>query len=549
MQIITDFLIIGTGCAGLTFALQVAEYGKVAIITKRDCAESNTNYAQGGIATVLDPSDSYELHIEDTLNAGDYLGNPEVIRIMVEEGPNIIHQLLEWGAQFTHKDKADNTEGLALGREGGHSKRRIIFAADMTGKELERTLIEQAKKHPNITIYENHIAVDIITEHQIRSIGLQKSEQITCWGVYGLDILANEVNVFIAKQTLLATGGAGQIYLHTTNPSIATGDGLVMAYRAGADIANLEFVQFHPTSLYESSVDFGGRSFLISEAVRGEGGILKSIDGEEFMEKYDKRASLAPRDIVARAIDAEMKKRGDNYVLLDITHLSAKRIRERFPLIYSTCLKRGIDITIDCIPVVPAAHYTCGGVMTDIYGQTNIKQLYAAGEVAHTGVHGANRLASNSLLEAMVFATRAAKKSIEIIKNISSSFNYPEILSWNDEGLVRAEEEILISHDREAIRTLMWDYVGIVRSNRRLKRAKRRLGFLLEDINKYFRTTKLSPSLIELRNLTVIARLIVRCSLKRKESRGLHYNINYPKKDDKWKKDTIIRKSWRKNGH
>jgi L-aspartate oxidase len=536
MEIVSDFLVIGSGIAGLFYALKVADYGQVVIITKKEKAESNTNYAQGGIASVFSPDDSYELHIQDTLNAGAGLCKREAVELMVREGPKKVEELIKIGVEFTRTQNGR----LDLGMEGGHSRRRIVHAKDLTGREIERALLEKVANHPNVRIYEHHVAIDLITEHHL--VGIDKSKKldnIHCWGVYALDSKTGEVKKFLSKATLLATGGLGQVYLHTTNPLIATGDGVAMAYRAGAKIGNMEFIQFHPTTLYNS----GSPAFLISEAVRGFGGILQTKQGEDFMKKYDPRGSLAPRDIVARAIDAELKKSGDEYVYLDLTHLNPDSVKERFPHIYEKCLEFKIDITKEPIPVVPAAHYSCGGVVTDLWGRTSIVGLYAAGEVAMTGVHGANRLASNSLLEALVFSERAAIDSVKFVKE--NFFKFPNIPDWIDTGIFNTEEWVLISHDKREIQQLMWDYVGIVRSTLRLERAKRRIELIANEIEEFYKKTKvtaeITAEILELRNLATVALLIVRSALMRKESRGLHFTTDYPERDDKnWLKDTII---------
>jgi len=541
MEIKTDFLVIGSGIGGLSFALKVCELGDVIIVTKKQDSESNTNYAQGGIASVLSKDDSFELHIDDTLRAGDGLCNPEVVRKVVEEGPACINELLQIGVNFSRKKEKGGE--LDLGLEGGHSKNRVAHAADLTGKEIENSLLSSVKSKTNVKILEDHIAIDLITQHHLKGHHRKPGEKIKCWGAYVLDQEQNsagsigQVITCLSRITLLATGGAGRVYLHTTNPSIATGDGLAIAYQAGAKVANLEFIQFHPTALYHEKAD----SFLISEAVRGEGGILRLKSGETFMEKYHPRKELAPRDVVARAIDFELKKRGDPCVYLDITHLDQRFIKLRFPHIYGKCLSLGIDITKDWIPVVPAAHYICGGVVTDLEGRTRIENLYACGEVACTGMHGANRLASNSLLEATAFAhfsADSARKKLSSTKH----FSFPSIPPWSLEGVFDRQEWVIISHNWEWIQKFMWDYVGIVRSNRRLKQAKRRINILLDEITEFYKVNPVTYDVIELRNIATVAKLIIECALKRKESRGLHYNIDYPKKDDKkWLKDTTLK--------
>jgi len=530
MEIRSDFLIIGSGIAGLSFALKAATVGTVAIITKKQKAESNTNYAQGGIAAVVSSDDSFELHIQDTLSAGVGLCHRDAVELLVQEGPQRLKELTDLGVEFTKKG-----ESLDVGREGGHSRNRIVHARDRSGWEIERALLHAIATHPNITVYENHLAVDLITEHHLGK-KLSKESPIHCWGAYALDVNTNRVKKFLASITVLCTGGLGQAYLHTTNPLIATGDGVAMAYRAGATIANMEFIQFHPTTLYNS----GSPAFLISEAVRGFGGILRTKSGEEFMNKYDQRESLAPRDIVARAIDSELKKRGDEFVYLDLKHLSSEKIKDHFPHIYETCLtKYKLDITQEPIPVVPAAHYSCGGVLTDLDGRTSIMNLYTCGEAAMTGVHGANRLASNSLLEAVVFSHRAFERAKNVLK--TGKVTMPEIPLWDESGTFDAEEWVLIEHDKREIQEIMWDYVGIVRSDLRLARAQRRLQLIKDEIENFYKRTRVVEGLIELRNLTTVADLIIRCAMMRKESRGLHYTTDYPDRGDKnWCKDTVI---------
>jgi len=527
MPIKYDYLVIGSGSAGLTFALKAAETGNVGLITKKQSEEANTAYAQGGIASVIDERDSFEKHIEDTLVAGAGLCNKDSVELIVRQGPEMINQLLEFGAEFTKENG-----NLHLGREGGHSQNRIVHAADMTGKEIERVLVQAAEEHPNIEILEHHFALELITEHHLGK-SVTRYDRIQCFGAYVLDIHTEEVHRMLAKTTVLATGGAGQVYRHSTNPKIATGDGIAMAYRAKARIGNMEFIQFHPTSLYVPEAD----SFLISEAVRGHGGILRNSSGEAFMEKYDERKELAPRDIVARAIDDQLKKRGENCVYLDVTHLDADDLISSFPNIYKTCKEYGVDFTKDPIPVVPAAHYICGGVATDLNGQTSIKGLFACGETAFTGVHGANRLASNSLLEALVFADRAAKKAARHIDNLSFRSDIPE---WDESGTKNTEEWVLVSHNKDEIQRIMWNYVGIVRSNLRLERAMRRIQLLFEEVEDFYHRTKVSVPLCQLRNMIGVSFLIVRSAMKRRESRGLHYTTDYPDTVDNEKSNTII---------
>ncbi|RJP74055.1 MAG: L-aspartate oxidase [Candidatus Zixiibacteriota bacterium] len=523
MQNDTDFLLIGSGIGGLTFALQVADHGTVAVVTKKSDHESSTNYAQGGIAAVMSDKDSFRSHLEDTLQAGAGLCKRRVVEEVVRRGPECIQQLMEWGARFS---LAEDGATLALGREGGHSHNRIVHAADLTGAEIERTLLGRINDHPNVRVFPNHQAVDLIMDEAGR-----------CRGAYILDAESGRVDVFSAPVTLLATGGCGNVYQHTTNPAIATGDGLAMAYRAGAVVANLEFMQFHPTTLYTPEA----RSFLISEAVRGFGGILRTVAGERFMTKYHPCKELAPRDVVARAIDRELKLSGQPYVLLDLTHINPDRVKSRFPYIYRRCLEYRLDITREPIPVVPAAHYMCGGVRTGLDGRTSLPGLYATGEVACTGLHGANRLASNSLLEALVISHRAAAAAAAELR--SAPAPKTELPPWDKGGSHDSEEWVLISHDRSEIQRLMWDYVGIMRSNKRLERARRRLNLIVNDIEDFYRHTPVTEGLIELRNLAQVAQAIIRCAQSRRESRGLHYTTDYPERDDRrGRRDTVLRR-------
>ncbi|MGA2751422.1 MAG: L-aspartate oxidase [Verrucomicrobiota bacterium] len=526
-----DFLVLGSGIAGLSFALKVAPLGRVAIVTKKSRAESNTNYAQGGIASVTSKEDSFARHVRDTLEAGAGLCHQEVVRVIVEDGPARIAELIDLGMKFSEREVNGGRE-LDLGREGGHSKRRILHAKDVTGREIESALLAAIAAQPNIEIFENHIAIDLITT---RKISGQAGGPIRCLGAYVLDKNGGAVETFCARTVLLATGGCGKVYLYTTNPDIATGDGVAMAYRAGAAIANMEFVQFHPTCLFSPKA----KSFLISEAVRGEGGILKNAEGVAFVDKYHPLKSLAPRDIVARAIDSEMKRSAAEYVLLDITHKPAEFLIGRFPNIHSTCLQYGIDITKEPIPVVPAAHYQCGGVVTTVDGQTEIPGLYAVGEVACTGLHGANRLASNSLLEALVCAHRAAERAGT---QPDPKCDLP-LPAWQPGYAHNLDELVVINHNWDEIRRMMWDYVGIVRTNKRLQRARTRIANLQEEIQSYYWDFIVTSDLLELRNIATVAELIITSALQRHESRGLHYNLDYPNADPAWgQRDTVLRK-------
>jgi L-aspartate oxidase len=520
----SDFLVIGSGIAGLAFAIKTSRFGTVNIVTKKKDFDSNTNYAQGGIASVLAPGDSFEKHIEDTLKAGAGLGNRKAVEILVRSGPDRIHELMEWGTQFSEKIGPDGKKVLDLGREGAHSANRIVHAKDLTGQEVERALLNKVSEIKNIRLFEDHTAVDLLTEHQL-TLKNKKHGRIHCYGAYILDNTTGQVNIFNAKMTLLATGGVGQVYLHTTNPDIATGDGIAMAYRAGALIADMEFIQFHPTALYTPKA--GGSSFLISEAVRGEGAILLNGRGEHFMERVHPLKDLAPRDIVARAIDMELKKYGVSNVYLDISFKGKKFLEQRFPHIYARCKEEGIDISKDPIPVVPAAHYLCGGVVSDINGKTSIENLYVSGESACTGVHGANRLASNSLLEGIVFSHRAFLQAESHISNFDSTHSIPNFPDWNKKGTFDLEEWVLVQHDIEDVKRLMWDYVGIVRSDKRLQKAYKRILMLADDIHDYYKKSTVSSRIVELRNLATVAKLIIKSAMMRKDSIGLHYNTDH----------------------
>lgn len=532
----SDFLVIGSGIAGLSFALRVAEFGSVIIVTKKERADTNTNRAQGGIATVWSDDDSFDLHTQDTLKAGVGLCDIEAVKQIVSEGPKSIQALLDWGVDFTESES--DPKQLDLGREGGHTRNRILHVKDKTGMALEQALLESVRENPRIQLFENQAAIELITEHHVPGIQEDIQQGLHCWGVYTVDGTTGDIHMYLAHLTLLSSGGAGRTYLHTTNPAIATGDGVAMAFRAGAAIANLEFFQFHPTSLYHPD----GESFLISEAVRGFGGILRTADGKAFMADYHEMADLAPRDVVARAIDAEMKRSGEPCVFLDVRHIEADRVRDHFPAINEKLLSLKIDMTREPVPVVPAAHYLCGGVCTDLNGRSTLGNLYVTGETAFTGVHGANRLASNSLLEALVFSLKAAGDARTQLDRIrSDEIAIPEVLQWDDAGTFDQEEWILISHDLHEIQRLMWDYVGIVRSDVRLKRAHRRVGVIAREVEAFFKKTSVTPALLELRNISCLASLIIRSALFRKESRGLHFTTDYPERDDtKWLGNTVI---------
>lgn len=512
-----DFLVIGSGIAGLTYALKVAPYGKVIVVTKRSAEESNTRYAQGGIAAVMYTPDSYEKHIQDTIIAGAGLCDEKIVRITITESTERIQELIDWGTNF---DKT-TTGKYDLAKEGGHSEYRVLHHKDSTGQEIERALLEKVLNHPNIELLENHFAVDIITQHHLGAEVNKKTQGITCYGAYVINPETNLIDTILSRFSLMATGGSGNVYSTTTNPPIATGDGVAMVYRAKGKVENMEFIQFHPTSLYNPDER---PSFLITEALRGFGAILKTMDGNEFMHKYDKHKSLAPRDIVARAIDNEMKISGDDYVCLDCRHIDKNELINHFPNIFAKCLSIGVDISKNMIPVVPAAHYTCGGIKTDEFGRSSIMNLYAAGECACTGLHGANRLASNSLLEALAFAHRASQDSISKISAIPLNNDIPD---WNAEGTVLNEEMVLITQTLKELQFIMTNYVGIVRSDLRLKRALDRLEIIYRETEELYERSIVTVKICELRNLINIAYLIIKMALRRKESRGLHYSLNY----------------------
>jgi len=525
-----DFVVIGSGIAGLSFALKAAPHGRVAIVTKRQGADSNTAWAQGGVACVTSNEDSFDLHIRDTIEAGAGLCDPLVVETVVKEGPDRVRELMEMGLHFDERDVAGHRE-LDLGREGGHSKRRVLHVHDLTGYEIEKTLLRTVRESPEIELFENHMAVDLITAAKL---GFATEDH--CLGVYVLDEKSGLVETIRTDRLVLATGGCGKVYLYTTNPAVATGDGVAMAWRAGAIVANMEFIQFHPTCLFHPQAT----SFLISEAVRGEGGVVRNSKGEDFTRRADPRGSLAPRDVVARAIDAEMKRTGAKCVFLDITQQSREFLQERFPHIYETCLRYGIDMAKEPIPVVPAAHYQCGGIKTNLDGATSLPGLYAIGEVASTGLHGANRLASNSLLEGLVFAHRAANALIKSQPpaHPAGAVSLPE---WKSGDAQDVDELVVIYHNWDEIRRLMWDYVGIVRTDKRLQRASARLRNLQREIQEFYWNFRITVDLLELRNLATTAALIVDSALSRKESRGLHFTMDYPLMGGKsFRGDTLL---------
>lgn len=520
-----DFLVLGSGIAGLSFALRAAELGDVLIVTKRGISQSATAWAQGGVAAVLDPLDSHEKHASDTHQAGAGLCRSETVDLCVREGPQVLRWLMDLGAEFT----ATTDGSLDLGREGGHSERRVAHAGDITGAEIQRALVAQVQAHPRIEVRGWSMGVDLIMHSQL-------GKPARCIGAYVLEEKTGEVHALRARATILATGGAGKVYLYTSNPDVATGDGVAMAYRAGAEVSNMEFFQFHPTVLFEPRA----KSFLISEALRGEGATLRLPSGEAFMAAHHPMADLAPRDVVARAIDYEMKKTGAEHVLLDITHKPKSFLVDRFPNIYERCIKYGIDITADPMPVVPAAHYMCGGVSSDQFGRTSVPGLWAIGETACTGLHGANRLASNSLLEGLVFAERAAKKLASQLPDLRSR-ELPETVEWEVGDAIPSEEAVIITQNWDEIRRLMWNYVGIVRSDSRLMRARRRVKLLRKEISEYYWKHLVTRDLLELRNIQTVSELVIACAASRKESRGLHFTIDHQQKRPEWARDTVTK--------
>ncbi len=537
-----DVLILGSGAAGLSLALRLREDMSVAVVSKRELIEGSTRYAQGGISAVLDANDSLESHVQDTLRAGAGLCDPRVVRRVVERGPDNIRWLLDQGVAFTRDAESASTGGYHLTREGGHTHRRVVHAADATGREVATTLESRVRARPNVSLYEQHIAVDLITSRHVGQAGKERRAH-RCLGAYILDRGSGRVETFLAPFVVLATGGASKVYLYTSNPDVSTGDGIAMAWRAGCRVANMEFMQFHPTCLYHPDA----RSYLISEALRGEGARLLLPDGERFMPRFDERAELAPRDIVARAIDHEMKRLGSECVYLDISHRPADFVVAHFPTIHARCLELGIDITREPIPVVPASHYTCGGVMVDGRARTDLSGLYATGETAYTGLHGANRMASNSLLECLVYSELAAA---DIERQIGEARRPPEAPLWDESRVTEPDEEVVVTHNWEELRRFMWDYVGIVRTNKRLRRAKRRTDLLHQEVIEYYSNFRVSNDLIELRNLLEVADLIVQSALRRRESRGLHYTADFPRRDAAQRAPTIlIPDTYRPRGH
>ncbi|MDP0500572.1 MAG: L-aspartate oxidase [Verrucomicrobiota bacterium JB022] len=517
-----DVLVVGSGIAGLTFALKMAAAGrKVCILTKKDRAESNTNYAQGGIAAVTSSTDDFELHVQDTLNAGDGMCDESVVRTIVGDAPERIQELIRTGVEFSQLDDGR----VSLHREGGHSKRRILHVQDITGKAIEEALLHAIENSPNITMLEHMLAVDLITSRKLALSGYRVPDTLNrIVGLYAYDVKEHRVHTYVAPVVMLSTGGVGQVYLYSTNPSIATGDGIAMAYRAGAEIRNMEFIQFHPTALFTHTEE----RFLVSEAVRGEGAILRNLDGEAFMVRYDERKDLAPRDIVARAIDSEMKKSGSPHVWLDITHRSEEELRHKFPSIFAACEKHGINMAQHYIPVVPAMHYLCGGVATNMNAETDIAGLYACGEVACTGLHGANRLASNSLLEAVVMAHRGSEAVNRYLETAPAAMD--DLPPWVEGDIADSDERVVLTHNWSELKHAMWDYVGIVRTTKRLRRAQRRIKQLKTEIHEYYWNFKVEPALLELRNLIEVADMVISCAMQRQESRGLHFTLDYPRK-------------------
>ncbi len=532
METRVDFLVIGGGIAGLSFALRAARHGTVAVMTKRGATESNTAHAQGGIAAVLDPEDTFEDHVRDTETAGAGLCHHEIVELVVRDAPDRIAELVALGARFARADGG----AWELAREGGHSRRRVVHAGDITGREIARALVAAAEAEPNLLFLEHHAAIDLITARKTeRKAGRPRAgEPDRVLGAYALEVPTGRVHAIQARITTLATGGSGKVYLYTSNPDVATGDGVAMAYRAGCSVANLEFMQFHPTCMFHPQA----RSFLISEAVRGEGGILRTADGAAFMERYHPMKDLAPRDVVARAIDSELKRRGDEFVLLDITHRGEAFVRERFPNLWQTAKGFGVDMATEPIPVVPAAHYQCGGVVTDDRGETDLRNLFAVGEVACTGLHGANRLASNSLLEGAVFGARAAAAAIERLPEVGRDEAPP---AWDPGTAVDSDDAVVVAHNWDEVRRTLWNYVGIVRTDKRLARAKARIELLLQEIGEYYWNFKVTRDLIELRNIALVGDLVIRCARERRESRGLHYTLDCPESREEWRRDTVLR--------
>jgi L-aspartate oxidase len=526
MALVTDFLVVGSGIAGLSFALRAAAHGEVLIVTKRSSEDAATNYAQGGVAAVLSPGDSFDKHAEDTRVAGADLCHDVVVDLCVREAPDAIAWLAEIGTRFSRAEDGE----FDLGREGGHSERRVVHAGDITGREIQRALLAAVRAHPNVRMLEWHMGVDLITLSKFGG-----PDQ--CVGAYVLDEKTGHIETILARATVLATGGAGKVYLYTSNPDVATGDGVAMAFRAGAEIANMEFYQFHPTVLYEPKA----KSFLVSEALRGEGAVLRLPDGDAFMKRHHPLADLAPRDVVARAIDYEMKRTGSEYVLLDITHRPAEFVRSRFPNIHAECLSFGYDLATRPIPVVPAAHYMCGGVTSDLHGRSSLPGLWVLGETACTGLHGANRLASNSLLEGLVFARRAAEKLAGSIAELRSS-PVPDVPDWQIGSAAPSDEAVVVTHNWDEVRRLMWNYVGIVRSDARLRRAARRVALLEEEIREYYWKHLVTRDLLELRNIATVAQLIIGSAMSRRESRGLHYTIDHPEPNDAFRSDTVTKR-------